>query len=85
LPNLTPPSKPSRFHFLLAYSILIVIIAALTWVILAGQHERVTSEALGKELPVRAPTRSRMPIGKVLIGGFSGNSKTTMAPAKALI
>ena len=39
----------SRFHFPSAYTILfalIVIIAGLTWVIPAGQYERVASEAL---------------------------------------
>ncbi|WP_417713202.1 YfcC family protein [Pseudophaeobacter arcticus] len=38
-----------------------MIIAALTWVIPAGQYERVASEALGKELPVAgtyAPTEA---------------------------
>jgi uncharacterized ion transporter superfamily protein YfcC len=64
MPPPTTPSaeKPSRFHFPSAYTILfalIVIIAALTWVIPAGQYERVASEALGKDLPVAgtyAPT-----------------------------
>lgn len=62
-----PPSSPSpepatRFQFPSAYTILfalIVIVAALTWVIPAGQYERVASEALGRELPVAgtyAPT-----------------------------
>lgn len=51
-----PPLEPTkRFSFPSAYTILfalIVIIAALTWVIPAGQYARVASEALGKELPV---------------------------------
>ncbi|MGJ8605492.1 MAG: YfcC family protein [Marivita sp.] len=51
-----PPAEPTkRLSFPSAYTILfalIVIIAALTWVIPAGQFERVASEALGKELPV---------------------------------
>jgi uncharacterized ion transporter superfamily protein YfcC len=54
-PSPTPPEAASRFSFPSAYTILfalIVIIAALTWVIPAGQYERVASEALGKELPV---------------------------------
>ena len=49
------PEKKSRFHFPSAYTILfalIVIIAALTWVIPAGQYERVASEELGKDVPV---------------------------------
>ncbi|MFT6446318.1 YfcC family protein [Pseudophaeobacter arcticus] len=60
-----PPAEPTkRFSFPSAYTILfalIVIIAALTWVIPAGQYERVASEALGKELPVAgtyAPTEA---------------------------
>jgi uncharacterized ion transporter superfamily protein YfcC len=60
----TPPvtETASRFHFPSAYTILfalIVIIAGLTWVIPAGQYERVASEALGKDVPVAgtyAPT-----------------------------
>lgn len=61
----TPASEPAkRLSFPSAYTILftlIVIIAALTWVIPAGQYERVASEALGKELPVAgtyAPTEA---------------------------
>jgi uncharacterized ion transporter superfamily protein YfcC len=60
-----PASEPTkRFSFPSAYTILfalIVIIAALTWVIPAGQYARVASEALGKELPVAgtyAPTEA---------------------------
>ncbi len=51
-----PISKDtSRFHFPSAYTILfalIVIVAALTWIIPAGQYERVASEVLGKDIPV---------------------------------
>ena len=50
-----PPASVSRFHFPSAYTILfalIVIIAALTWVIPAGEYARVASEALGKDVPV---------------------------------
>jgi len=61
----TPASETTRrFSFPSAYTILfalIVIIAALTWVIPAGQYARVASEALGKELPVAgtyAPTEA---------------------------
>jgi len=61
----TPASEPTKWlSFPSAYTILfalIVIIAALTWVIPAGQYERVASEALGKELPVAgtyAPTEA---------------------------
>lgn len=40
---------PSAFTILFA---LIVIVAALTWIVPAGQYERVASEALGKDVPV---------------------------------
>ncbi|WP_138936690.1 YfcC family protein [Roseovarius arcticus] len=54
-PTTRAPETTPRFSFPSAYTILfalIVIVAALTWVIPAGQYERVASEALGKELPV---------------------------------
>lgn len=47
---------PSAFTILFA---LIIIVAALTWIIPAGLYERVPSEALGKDVPVAgsyAPT-----------------------------
>ena len=55
--------KP-RFRFPSAYTILfslIVLVAALTWIIPAGQYQRVPSEALGKDVPVAgsyAPTEA---------------------------
>ncbi|WP_085310065.1 YfcC family protein [Planktotalea arctica] len=63
-PTTPAPETTKRLSFPSAYTILfalIVIIAALTWVIPAGQYERVASEALGKELPVAgtyAPTEA---------------------------
>lgn len=54
-PPTPAPEIYSRFHFPSAYTILfglIVIIAGLTWVVPAGQYERVASEALGKDVPV---------------------------------
>lgn len=54
-PATPPPAPTGRFQFPSAYTILfalIVIIAALTWVIPAGQYTRVASEALGKDVPV---------------------------------
>lgn len=54
-PTTPAPETTARFRFPSAYTILfalIVVIAALTWVIPAGQYERIASEALGKELPV---------------------------------
>ena len=60
-PDTVPPVKtgfrfPSAFTILFA---LIIIVAALTWIIPAGLYERVPSEALGKDIPVAgsyAPT-----------------------------
>ena len=40
---------PSAFTILFA---LIIIVAALTWIIPAGLYDRVPSEALGKDIPV---------------------------------
>jgi uncharacterized ion transporter superfamily protein YfcC len=54
-PTTPAPETIPRFSFPSAYTILfalIVVVAALTWVIPAGLYERVASEALGKELPV---------------------------------
>src|SRR5690606_7824915 len=47
------PSAQDRFPT--AYTILfalIVLMAALTWLLPAGQYERVANEALGKDTPV---------------------------------
>lgn len=64
-PSAPPPTEhPSRFRFPSAYTILfalIVIVAALTWIIPAGQYERVASDMLGKEVPIAgtyAPTEA---------------------------
>ncbi|WP_322892170.1 MULTISPECIES: YfcC family protein [unclassified Yoonia] len=43
------PRFPSAFTILFA---LIVLVAALTWIIPAGQYERSASEALGKDVPI---------------------------------
>ncbi|AML51755.1 YfcC family protein [Falsihalocynthiibacter arcticus] len=54
-PNSKQSENPSRFSFPSAYTILfllIVIIAALTWVIPAGEYMREASEVLGKDVPV---------------------------------
>lgn len=54
-PTPTPSKVPPRFRFPSAYTILfalIILIAALTWVIPAGEYARVASEALGKDVPV---------------------------------
>lgn len=54
-PAATPAKQQARFHFPSAYTILfalIVIVAALTWIIPAGKYERIASTALGKDVPV---------------------------------
>ena len=53
-PDIAPPVKigfrfPSAFTILFA---LIILVAALTWIIPAGRYERVPFEALGKDVPV---------------------------------
>jgi uncharacterized ion transporter superfamily protein YfcC len=58
------PDRQARFRFPSAYTILfalIVIVAAMTWIIPAGQYERQASATLGKEIPVAgtyAPTEA---------------------------
>jgi uncharacterized ion transporter superfamily protein YfcC len=60
-PAMTPDAEKT-WHFPNAFTILIVLIiavAALTWVIPSGQYTRVASELLGKDVPVAgsyAPT-----------------------------
>jgi len=57
-----PASEKPGFRFPSAFTILfglILLVAALTWIIPAGEYARVTSEALGKDVPVAgsyAPT-----------------------------
>ena len=57
-----PASEKPGFRFPSAFTILfglIILVAALTWIIPAGQYQRVASEALGKDVPVAgsyAPT-----------------------------
>ncbi|WP_439515729.1 YfcC family protein [Oceanibaculum nanhaiense] len=50
-----PSAEKPRFRFPSAFTILfalIILVAALTWIVPAGQYERVASEALGKDVPV---------------------------------
>lgn len=62
MPSTEEPDIKSGFRFPSAFTILfalIVLVAVLTWIIPAGQYERVASEALGKDVPVAgtyAPT-----------------------------
>jgi uncharacterized ion transporter superfamily protein YfcC len=57
-----PSDHKTGFRFPSAFTILfalIILVAALTWIIPAGQYARVPSEALGKDVPVAgsyAPT-----------------------------
>jgi uncharacterized ion transporter superfamily protein YfcC len=46
---------PTAFTILFG---LIVVVAALTWIIPAGQYERAMNETLGKEAPVPGTPRS---------------------------
>ncbi|MGB5865787.1 MAG: YfcC family protein [Sulfitobacter sp.] len=51
----TPDEQMAQGWFPTAYTILFVLVvamAALTWVIPAGEYERATNTALGKEVPV---------------------------------
>jgi uncharacterized ion transporter superfamily protein YfcC len=50
-----PSAEKPGFRFPSAFTILfalIILVAALTWIIPAGQYERVPSEALGRDVPV---------------------------------
>src|SRR3954468_1692060 len=56
-PPVTEPERPEprRLKFPTAYTILfwlIVLVAAATWVIPAGQYDRAKNDALGKDVPV---------------------------------
>ncbi|GAB1479187.1 YfcC family protein [Paracoccaceae bacterium] len=57
-----PDTEKPGFRFPSAFTILfglIMLVAVLTWIIPAGQYQRVASEALGKDIPVAgsyAPT-----------------------------
>jgi uncharacterized ion transporter superfamily protein YfcC len=62
MPSTQEPAAKPGFRFPSAFTILfalIVLVAALTWIIPAGQYEREASEALGKDVPIAgtfAPT-----------------------------
>ena len=64
MPSNEKPGEKPGFRFPSAFTILfalIILVAALTWIIPAGQYERVASEALGKDVPVAgsyAPTEA---------------------------
>lgn len=53
--SLATPPPPAEGRFPTAYTILfalIVLMAALTWLIPAGEYERIANEALGRDVPV---------------------------------
>ncbi|WP_075213955.1 YfcC family protein [Mongoliimonas terrestris] len=55
MPSTEAPVAKPAFRFPSAFTILfglIVLVAALTWIIPAGQYERVPSAILGKDVPV---------------------------------
>ena len=55
MPATEQPDPKIGFRFPSAFTILfalIVLVAVLTWIIPAGQYERVASEALGKDVPI---------------------------------
>lgn len=62
MPATEKPTEKPGFRFPSAFTILfalIALVAVLTWIIPAGQYERVASEALGKDVPIAgtyAPT-----------------------------
>jgi hypothetical protein len=62
-PGTTKATGASNFRFPSAFTILfgLIILALLTWIIPAGQYQRVASEVLGKDVPVAgtyAPTEA---------------------------
>ncbi len=53
--TITDTAAPRRLRFPTAFTILfglIILVAALTWIIPAGQYERVHNPALDREVPV---------------------------------
>ncbi len=55
MPSTEKSGGKSGFRFPSAFTILfalIVLVAALTWIIPAGQYDRVASDAVGKDVPV---------------------------------
>jgi uncharacterized ion transporter superfamily protein YfcC len=76
---------PTAFTILFA---LIVVVAALTWIIPAGQYERAMNETLGREAPVPGTYTQVEPnpqgIGAVLmapIGDFTTPTREWRMPS----
>jgi uncharacterized ion transporter superfamily protein YfcC len=85
-----PEPEPVKDRFPTAYTILFVLIAvmaALTWVLPAGQYERVANEALGKDAPVpgtyQVVEAAHQGVFDVLMAPITGfyNQSTGMANA----
>lgn len=85
-----PPVPTVQDRFPTAYSILFVLIilmAALTWILPAGQYQRVANEALGKDAPVpgtyQVVEAAQQGVFDVLMAPITGfyNQSTGMANA----
>jgi uncharacterized ion transporter superfamily protein YfcC len=85
-----PPVPAVQDRFPTAYSILfalIIVMAALTWILPAGQYQRVANEALGKDAPVpgtyQVVEASQQGVLDVLMAPITGfyNQTTGMANA----
>jgi uncharacterized ion transporter superfamily protein YfcC len=83
-------AAPVRDRFPTAYTILfalIAVMAALTWILPAGQYERVANEALGKDAPVpgtyQVVEAAHQGVFDVLMAPITGfyNQSTGMANA----
>jgi uncharacterized ion transporter superfamily protein YfcC len=83
-------SPPVQDRFPTAYTILfalIAVMAALTWILPAGQYQRVANEALGKDAPVpgtyQVVEASHQGVLDVLMAPITGfyNQSTGMANA----
>ncbi|WP_291010698.1 YfcC family protein [Hydrogenophaga sp.] len=85
-----PAPEPVKDRFPTAYTILfalIAVMAALTWVLPAGQYERAANEALGKDAPVpgtyQVVEAAHQGVFDVLMAPITGfyNQSTGMANA----
>ena len=68
---------PTAFTILFG---LIVVVAALTWIIPAGQYERAMNETLGKEAPVPGTYAQVEPNPQGLGRGADGADRRALRP-----